>query len=80
MSVKIAKAQFSIVCTTKLKTDPQKILKSHFSDLVCYVKNHVFANFGHDIIDLAMDMAMTMVNWLRIHECSYMIVKTLKKL
>lgn len=60
------------------KTFFQNILVSHLGNVVYNVKTHVFANFGHDIINLAMDIAMTTVIWLESHGSSYMVVHCVK--
>ena len=44
--------------TQKLKKKLSKMLESQIGNLVYNVKTIVCTNFGHDIINLAMDMAI----------------------
>ena len=53
-------------------------MESHYVNVVCNVQTHVCAYFGHDTMNLVMDMAMNLAIWLGIHESSYMIVHFVK--
>ena len=55
----------SFFCATKMKTP--------FDNIVSHPKMHMCAQYGHIIINYAMDVAITLVICLESHETSYVI-------